>query len=88
MSGARLANVDVAFVERLSPKCVSIRWLEATAGNYREQRWVRRISTTRGICALSGTQIYRGEYVYGPSSTLEYIPNNRTAMILAKIIED
>lgn len=88
VTAARLANVDVALVERLNPKCISVRWLDSTASNYHEQRWVRRIATASGICALSGKPIFSGQYVYGPTSKLEYVPDNRNAMILAASIED
>jgi Domain of unknown function (DUF3331) len=88
LTAARLANVDVTLVERLSPSCISVCWLDSTASNYREQRWTRRMSSTQGICALSGCHISSGEYVYGPTCKVSCIPENRYAMILARVVED
>ncbi|MEW6339083.1 MAG: DUF3331 domain-containing protein [Pseudomonadota bacterium] len=81
-------NVVVTFVERFSPKSVSITWRDATAANYCEQLWIRRIARSQGVCALTGSSIVRGDAVYGPAGRTAARPANAAQMVLADAIEE
>ncbi|MPW16419.1 DUF3331 domain-containing protein [Paraburkholderia sp. CNPSo 3157] len=78
----------ITFVERFGAKSVSITWRDSTAGRYTEQLWVRRIARSRGVCALTGEEIVRGDAVYGPFSRPSSRPRNMSEMILAKLLDD
>jgi hypothetical protein len=78
----------ITFVERFGAKSVSITWRDSTAGRYTEQLWVRRIARSRGVCALTGEEIVRGDAVYGPFSRPSSRPRNMSTMILAKLLDD
>lgn len=91
-AGASLAsgygrNAVVTFVERIGAKAVSISWRDSTGGNYREQRWVQRAARTRGICALTGKAIARGDSIYHPVSGTRGKPSNLAQMIRAEALE-
>jgi hypothetical protein len=77
----------VTFVERFSPKSVSITWRDSTAANYCEQLWIRRIARSQGVCALTGNSIVRGDAVYGPAGRTAARPANAAQMVLAEAIE-
>ena len=68
----------VTFVERFSPKSVSITWRDSTAANYCEQLWIRRIARSQGVCALTGNSIVRGDAVYGPAGRTAARPVGRS----------
>jgi hypothetical protein len=85
---ASAKSVVVTFVERFSPKSVSITWRDATAANYCEQLWIRRIARSQGVCALTGSSIVRGDAVYGPAGRTAARPANATQMVLAEAIEE
>lgn len=80
-------NAVVTFVERIGAKAVSISWRDSTGGNYREQRWVLRAARTRGICALTGKAIVRGDNIYHPVSGSGGRPTNLAQMIRAEALE-
>jgi hypothetical protein len=78
----------VTFVERFTSKSVSITWRDATAANYCEQLWIRRIARSQGVCALTGASIVRGDAVYGPASRTAVRPTNCAQMVLADALEE
>ena len=78
----------ITFVERFGAKSISITWRDSTAGRYTEQLWVRRIARSRGVCALTGADIVRGDAVYGPFSRPSSRPRNMAQMILATLLDD
>jgi hypothetical protein len=80
-------NAVVTFVERIDAKSVSLSWRDSTGGNYREQRWVLRAARTRGVCALTGRAIVRGDNIYHPVSGSRGAPSNLAQMIRADALE-
>lgn len=80
-------NAVVTFVERIGEKAVSISWRDSTGGNYREQRWVMRAARSRGVCALTGKAISRGDSIYHPVSGTRGRPSNLAQMIRAEALE-
>jgi len=81
-------SVIVTLVERFSAKAVSITWRDSTAANYCEQRWVRRVARSPGICALTGATIARGDAVYRPVNRAVRRPTNYSQMVLAQALDD
>jgi hypothetical protein len=90
-SGQRCKNVccSVIFssIERAGPGRLLVSWHEATIGKYSEQRWLRCVSRSRGVCALSGKPVRRGDIVYRPSTRSALKPVNIGAMILETSID-
>jgi hypothetical protein len=84
----RAKSTRVTFVERFSAKSVSITWRDATAANYCEQLWIRRIARSHGVCALTGASIERGDAVYSPAGRTAMRPANCAQMVLAAVLED
>jgi hypothetical protein len=82
------SDAVITFVERFGAKSISITWRDSTAGRYTEQLWVRRIARSRGVCALTGASIVRGDAVYGPFSRPSSRPRNMSQMILAEQLDD
>ncbi|WP_296653868.1 DUF3331 domain-containing protein [Paraburkholderia sp.] len=80
-------NAVVTFVERIGAKAVSISWRDSTGGNYREQRWVQRAARSRGVCALTGEAISRGDSIYHPVSGSRGRPSNLAQMIRTEALE-
>jgi hypothetical protein len=80
-------NAVVTFVERIGEKAVSISWRDPTGGNYREQRWVQRAARSRGVCALTGKPISRGDSIYHPVSSTRGRPSNLAQMIRSEALE-
>ncbi|MBP0589629.1 DUF3331 domain-containing protein [Paraburkholderia sp. LEh10] len=87
-ASGKYSGAVITFVERFGAKSISITWRDSTAGRYTEQLWVRRIARSRGVCALTGTVIVRGDAVYGPFSRPSSRPLNMSQMILAKQLDD
>lgn len=85
---ARAKTTRVTFVERFSAKSVSITWRDATAANYCEQLWIRRIARLNGVCALTGAAITRGDAVYSPAGRTAMRPANCAQMVLANVLEE
>jgi hypothetical protein len=85
---APAVTASITVVERFSANSVSITWRDSQAGNYCEQLWVRRISKSQGVCALTGARIVRGDAVYGLASRATRRPMNLAQMILARPIEE
>lgn len=85
---ARPKSTRVTFVERFTAKSVSITWRDATAANYCEQLWIRRIARSHGVCALTGEAIVRGDAVYSPAGRTAMRPANCAQMVLAAVLED
>lgn len=73
-------------IERISDNVLAISWRDSTLGSYDEQRWRKRVSRIRGICALSGSQIKRGSVVYVPVTRGRHTPCNADAMILESAV--
>lgn len=84
---ARTKTARVTFIERFTAKSVSITWRDATAANYCEQLWIRRISRSQGVCALTGSAIARGDAVYSPAGRATGRPANCAQMVLAHVLE-
>lgn len=87
-ASAQHSGAVITFVERFGAKSISITWRDSTAGRYTEQLWVRRIARSRGVCALTGASIVRGDAVYGPFSRPSMRPRNVSQMILAELLDD
>lgn len=84
----RAQSTRVTFVERFTSKSVSITWRDATAANYCEQLWIRRIARSNGVCAITGKAIVRGDAVYGPAGRTSMRPTNCAQMVLASELEE
>jgi hypothetical protein len=56
----------IVIVERDSPTVLIVRWNDATLGHYGAQAWKEGYARGRGICALTGAVIRRGDKVYRP----------------------
>ncbi|MBN3756695.1 DUF3331 domain-containing protein [Paraburkholderia sp. Tr-20389] len=87
-AASEYSGAVITFVERFGAKSISITWRDSTAGRYTEQLWVRRIARSRGVCALTGAEIVRGDAVYGPFSRPSSRPRNMSQMILAELLDD
>jgi Domain of unknown function (DUF3331) len=75
----------VAVLERTSASSALVSWRDPTRCSYGFQMWHRSVSRRSGICALSGSEIHRGDSVYQPRTRPR--PLNASAMILAAHIE-
>ncbi|WP_259295166.1 DUF3331 domain-containing protein [Paraburkholderia sp. DHOC27] len=85
---SRPKSTRVTFVERFTAKSISITWRDATAANYSEQLWIRRIARSHGVCALTGASIVRGDAVYSPAGRTAMRPANCAQMVLASVLEE
>ncbi|WP_322012217.1 DUF3331 domain-containing protein [Paraburkholderia sp. J12] len=74
-------------VEHSSDSAITVCWRDATSGCYGEQIWKRVLSRTRSTCALSGSQIHRGDEVFRPWAR-GCKPVNVSLMILASKVVD
>lgn len=79
-------SASVNFVERLNEKTVLLRWHDATAGLFGEQPWTLYRARYHGVCGLSGARIYRGDFVYRPSTRAKTVPSNADETILESSI--
>ncbi|WP_244817588.1 DUF3331 domain-containing protein [Caballeronia sp. Lep1P3] len=79
--GARCVNIRL--LERLSESTLALSWHDPTSFNYSEQVWALCTARKRGVCALSGQAIRRGQPVYRPRRVGSSVPLNSGAMILA-----
>lgn len=65
---------------------VVISWQDSTRGRLADQRWRRCTAYASGVCAMSGGQIRRGDYIYRPLRRLSNFANLGDT-ILASIID-
>jgi hypothetical protein len=79
----RTVYVDV--LERVSTSSAGVSWRDPTDCSYGSHMWHRAISRRSGICALSGSEIRRGDSVYQPRTRPRAA--NASAMILSTHIE-
>ncbi|WP_144109867.1 DUF3331 domain-containing protein [Paraburkholderia sp. BCC1886] len=79
------SHVLVEVVERLSVSTIAVIWQDATRCCYIDQVWHSCRARSMGYCALTGTLIRRGDFIYKPRVRGE-IPANADAMIVASAI--
>jgi hypothetical protein len=89
---ARGSNQDTSFhtarivvLERISASSALVSWRDPTHCNYGFQMWHRATSRKAGKCALSGSEIRRGDSIYQPRTRPPAL--NAAAMILSEHIE-
>lgn len=80
-------TASITVVERFNATSVSITWRDATAENYCEQLWIRRISRTEGICVLTGSVVVPGDAIYSPAGRSACRLTNGAQMALAVALE-
>jgi len=83
-----LASARIEIVERYSDVLVTLSCRDATTGRYGEQLWRLVKARGRGICALSGNPIRRGDPVYRPDARGRHVPANANWMVLASFMPD
>ncbi|MDR5777568.1 MULTISPECIES: DUF3331 domain-containing protein [unclassified Caballeronia] len=76
----------VRLIDRPSSTSLTVSWRDALTGHYGDQLWRAKKAATRGICALTGRQIERGDAVYSPARG-KHPPRNCNAMICADCVE-
>lgn len=74
-----------AFVEAWSDNLISVSWSDPTSGRYAEQPWRLCIARKRGLCALTGAPIQRGDKIYRPF-TRGVAPINADWAVLASAL--
>jgi hypothetical protein len=75
------SEVTVTLLERLSATSVVLRWCSDYC-HYGEQIWICRMARSKGVCAISGSFIKRGDTVYCPRRARGRLhPVNADAMI-------
>ncbi|ALK32472.1 DUF3331 domain-containing protein [Burkholderia plantarii] len=79
-ASSRHARVRV--LERVSANTIVVLWQDATRCHYSDQTWIRCMTRVRGVCALRGEIIRRGDVVYKPQALRRTVANGQ-AMILA-----
>lgn len=86
-SGSDLAPI-LTLVERISDRSVLVTWRSATIGQRCEQQWICKVARTRGLCALSGCLIVRGDRIYAPSLRVGVLRRKHALMVLADRIDN
>ncbi|MEX4002163.1 DUF3331 domain-containing protein [Paraburkholderia sp. EG285A] len=79
-------RAHLAFVETWSENLISVSWSDPTNGRYAEQPWRLCIARSRGMCALTGADILRGDRIYRPFSR-GTPPVNADWTVLASALE-
>jgi hypothetical protein len=82
---SRESIVHLHIIEKSSDSAIVVCWRDSTSGCYGEQLWKRIVSRTRATCALSGSQIRRGDAVFRPWAR-GCKPVNVGLMILASAV--
>ena len=75
-------HARIRVLERLSANTIIVLWQDATRCHYNDQTWIRCRARARGVCALGGEIIRRGDIVYKPRARRHTVANGH-AMILA-----
>jgi hypothetical protein len=81
------ASAHLEIIERHSEDLVTVCCCDATTGRYGEQWWKLASARGRGVCALSGAIIRRGDRVYRPYMR-GHIPSNADWMVLASAMPE
>ena len=81
-TGASSQHARIYVLERLSANTITVLWQDATRCHYSDQTWIRCTALARGICALGGGNIRRGDVVYKPQARRRTVANGQ-AMLLA-----
>ena len=76
----------ISVLERPKAYLLMIRWSDARRCHYGEQIWRLRKASRDGRCALSGSQIRRGDWVFKPSTHPP--PLNAAEMILQSAVPE
>jgi hypothetical protein len=77
----------IEIVERWSRTVIVVDWTDPTSGHYGEQPWAQVTARRRGVCALSGAEIRRGDLIYRPSARGR-APANADWVMLASAIRE
>jgi len=73
-------------IEWQTDTTVLVSWSDATRGSYLDQTWRAGYARVRGICALSGMSVKRGDVVFRPFHRGTAPPSNALDMILASVL--
>ncbi|WP_181969791.1 DUF3331 domain-containing protein [Paraburkholderia sp. DHOC27] len=71
----------VRLVDRLSEHAVSISWGHACSGYDGSQTWRKAIAKKKGVCAMTGERIARGDTIYKLSGSMR--GTRRSAEVLS-----
>ncbi|EEA02770.1 hypothetical protein BH160DRAFT_1930 [Burkholderia sp. H160] len=73
-------------IEWQTDTTVLVSWSDATRGSYLDQTWREGYARVRGVCALSGMSVKRGDVVFRPFHRGAAPPSNAHDMILATVL--
>jgi hypothetical protein len=73
-------------IEWQTDTTVLVSWSDATRGSYLDQTWRAGYARVRGVCALSGMSVKRGDVVFRPFHRGGAAPSNALDMILASVL--
>lgn len=76
----------IEILERVTDSAAILSWSDPTGGSYGHQVWHKSLAKGEGRCALSGTQIHRGDAIFRPIAR-GHRPRNALAMILAEHVD-
>jgi hypothetical protein len=82
----RQTPLKFTVVERCDARDIIVSWQDPTRGRLGEQRWRLGTAYVSGVCAISGRQISRGDYVFRPLRPAVKFPQLGD-MILATAID-
>lgn len=83
---AALTVPTIRSIEWQTDATVLVSWSDATRGSYLDQTWRAGYARVRGICALSGMSVKRGDVVFRPFHRGAAPPSNALDMILASVL--
>jgi hypothetical protein len=73
-------------IEWQTDTTVLVSWSDATRGSYLDQTWRAGYARVRGVCAVSGMSVKRGDVVFRPYYRGAAPPSNALDMILASVL--
>ncbi|WP_373864432.1 DUF3331 domain-containing protein [Paraburkholderia unamae] len=76
----------VTVLDRPSSHALTVLWSDACSGHYGEQTWRLVFAKRDALCALTGTEILKGDEVFRPRVKRNSLPANWDRMILASKI--
>jgi hypothetical protein len=83
---AALRDSTIRSIEWQTDTTVLVSWSDATRGSYLDQTWRAGYARVRGVCALSGMSVKRGDVVFRPFHRGAAAPSNAFDMILASVL--